>query len=164
MTTAVMPLIPPVCVSIVVNATPELAFRVYTEELDSWWPKSHHIGQSAMTRAVMEPGVNGRVYSEQEDGGSVQWGKVLEWDPPRRFVMAWQITPRWQFEPDGAKCSEVEVSFTAQPDGQTLVALEHRHFERHGEGSATMRSQVGNEAGGWGLLMQLFKAKTEAVR
>jgi len=156
--------IEPVRKSILVRASVERAFHVYTAELDSWWPKSHHIGSSPMTRAVMEPEVGGRIYSEQEDGSSCQWGRVLVWEPPRRFVMFWQVSPAWQFEPDAAKCSEVEVTFTPTEDGQTLVALEHRHFERHGEGVATMREMVNNDArGGWGGLLKLYKDKAEVA-
>jgi len=160
---ASVPEIAPVQVSIVVEAEPELAFEVFTAELDSWWPRSHHIGKSPMTRSVMEPGVGGRCYSEHEDGSSVQWGKVLAWDPPKSFVMAWQVSPKWQFEADPAQCSEVEVNFTPQGEGHTLVAIEHRHFERHGEGGDVMRSQVGNDAGGWGGLLKLYKAKVEVA-
>jgi len=156
--------IAPVRVSIVVRASVELAFRVYTEEIDSWWPKTHHIGSTPMKRAVMETGVGGRIYSDQEDGSSVQWGKVTAWDPPNRFVMAWQVTPTWQFEPDLAKCSEVEVTFTPAHEGHTLIELEHRHFERHGEGALGMRTQVGNDGGGWGGLLKLFKAKAEEAQ
>ena len=53
--------------SVRVRANVERAFRVYTAELDSWWPKTHHIGSSPMTRAVMEGHVGGRCYSEQAD-------------------------------------------------------------------------------------------------
>jgi uncharacterized protein YndB with AHSA1/START domain len=157
---ASVPEIAPVAVSILVDTDPALAFEVFTAELDAWWPRTHHIGQSPMTRSTMEPGIGGRCYSEHEDGSSVQWGKVLVWDPPHRFVMAWQVSPQWQFEADTARCSEVEVTFTAQADGKTLVALEHRHFERHGEGAATMRGQVGGD-GGWSGLLRLYKAKAE---
>ena len=163
MATAELTTIEPVRVSILVRASAETAFRVYTEELDSWWPKSHHIGSSPMTRAVMEPGVGGRVYSEQEDGNSCQWGSVLAWDPPRSFTMAWQISPQWQFEVDPAKWSEVEVTFMPAEDRQTLVALEHRYFERHGEGAAGMRAMVGNEKG-WNGLLRLYRAQAEEAR
>lgn len=163
MSHAGVPEIVPVTVSLVVEADRKLAFDVFTAELDSWWPRSHHIGSSPMLRSVMEPGVGGRCYSVHEDGSSVQWGKVLAWEPPRRFVMAWQVTPQWKFEPDETRCSEVEVTFTPQDDGRTLVALEHRHFERHGEGAAGMRAQVGGD-GGWNGLLRLFKASAESPR
>ena len=42
----------PVRKSITVHATVEHAFRVFTEEFDSWWPRSHHIGKSPMKRAI----------------------------------------------------------------------------------------------------------------
>jgi hypothetical protein len=108
----------------------------------------------------MEGLVGGRCYSEQEDGTDCQWGQVVVWDPPTRFVMAWQVTPTWQFEPDLAKCSEVEVKFTPSEDGTTWVELEHRHFDRHGDGSDNMRNQV-DQPGGWGGLMELFRAEAE---
>jgi len=111
-----------------------------------------------MTKAVVEGRIGGRVYSEQEDGNDCQWGEVLVWEPPHHFAMAWRVQPGWQIETDLAKCSEVHVTFTPYADGSTLVELEHRHFERHGEGGAHMRSQVD---GGWGGLMELFKAETE---
>jgi len=44
----------PVRKSITVHATVEHAFRVFTEEFDSWWPRSHHIGKSPMKRAIVE--------------------------------------------------------------------------------------------------------------
>ena len=60
---------------------------------------------------------------------------MLQWEPPHRFVFAWQVTPQWTHEPDLAKSSEVEVKFTAVSDGSTRVDLEHRYFNRHGDGN-----------------------------
>ncbi len=140
-----------------VAASAERAFRVFTEEFDSWWPRSHHIGRSPLVRAVIEGRVGGRCYGAQEDGTDCVWGTVLSWDPPRRFSFAWQINADWTFQPDLARSSEVVVTFTPAADGTTLVELEHRHFERHGAGSATMRGSVGGE-GGWGSLLQRYAA------
>jgi hypothetical protein len=140
---------PPVRKNVRVRANAARAFRVFTEGLDSWWPK-----------AIMEGRVGGRCYSDQEDGTQCDWGQILVWEPPTRFVMAWQVTPTWQFEPDVAKCSEVEVTFTPSEDGTTWVELEHRHFERHGDGGGNMRNQV-DQPGGWGQLMELFRTEAE---
>jgi uncharacterized protein YndB with AHSA1/START domain len=82
----------PVRKSIRVNASVEHAFRVFTEGFDSWWPRSHHIGKVPMKKAVIEAVAGGRCYSEQTDGTECDWGTVLVWDPPRRLVIAWQIT------------------------------------------------------------------------
>jgi len=151
--------IAPVLKTVTVKAGVEKAFRVFTEGFDSWWPKTHHIGKSPMTRGVIEGRAGGRCYSEQEDGTECDWAEILEWDPPHRFVMAWKITPQWGYEPDVAKSSEVEVRFTAIGD-LTRVDLEHRHFERHGAGADTMRTQVAS-GGGWGTLLEMFRTEAE---
>jgi uncharacterized protein YndB with AHSA1/START domain len=152
--------ITPVVKGIRVRANAARAFKVFTGELGTWWPKTHHIGSSPMTKAILECRVGGRCYSEQEDGTECPWGQVTVWEPPVRFVMAWQIQPNWQFEPDLSKCSEVEVTFTPVADGSTDVVLEHRNFERHGRGADAMRGQV-NQEGGWGGLMKLYRAEAE---
>jgi uncharacterized protein YndB with AHSA1/START domain len=148
----------PVRQSITVRASVERAFRVFTAEFDSWWPRSHHIGTSPMTKSVIEGRVGGRCYSEQENGDDCPWGSVLAWDPPHRFAIAWQINPQWQYEPDLAKSSEVEVTFTSVGEKQTRVDLVHRHFSRHGAGGDTIRDGVG-APGGWGTLLEAFAAK-----
>jgi hypothetical protein len=152
--------IEPVRKSICVRASAARAFKVFTEGVDTWWPRTHHIGSSPMTRGVIEGRVGGRCYSEQQDGTECDWGQVLVWEPPQRFVMAWKVTPNWKTEQDLANCSEVEVRFTPSPDGTTLVELEHRYFERHGAGADIMRTSV-NQAGGWSALMELFRAEAE---
>ncbi len=146
--------------SVVVNTSMERAFAVFTDGFDTWWPRSHHIGKSPMTKALIEGKAGGRCYAEQEDGNECDWGRVQVWDPPRRVVIAWQIDLKWQYDPDLTRASEVEIRFSAEPDGQTRVDLVHRNFERHGEGWETIRASVDSE-GGWGALLALFKAKAE---
>jgi len=146
--------------SIVVNATVDHAFKVFTEGYDSWWPRSHHIGKSPMTKAIIEGKVGGRCYTEQQDGTECDWEKVLVWEPPHRLTFAWQITHEWGYQPDLAQSSEVEIRFTAEPGGGTRVDLEHRHFERHGAGGDDMRMKV-DAPNGWGGLLELFKQTAE---
>lgn len=150
----------PVRKSISVKATAERAFQVFTEGIDTWWPRSHHIGKSPMKRIILEGRPGGRCYSEQVDDTECDWGSVLVWDPPQRFVIAWQISPNWQFEPDLAKSSEVEVRFTPEAGGLTRVDLEHRHFERHGAGAESMRTAV-DHPDGWNGLLRLFGDRVE---
>jgi Activator of Hsp90 ATPase homolog 1-like protein len=150
----------PVRKTITVKASADRAFRVFTEEIDSWWPRTHHIGKSPMTKALMEGRVGGRCYSEQEDGTECDWGTVMVWEPPHRFVMAWRVTPGWLYEADLAKASEVEVRFTSLSDGSTRVELEHRHFERHGAGADAMRTAI-DAPGGWSGLLELYQARAE---
>lgn len=150
----------PVRKSITVKASVERAFEVFTSEIDSWWPREHHIGKSPMTRCVVEGKVGGRCYSEQQDGTECDWGTVLDWDPPQRFVMAWRITTKWEYEPDLWKSSEVEVRFTPLGDGTTRVDLEHRHLARHGASFEGMRSAV-DSPNGWTRTLALFATAAE---
>jgi uncharacterized protein YndB with AHSA1/START domain len=155
MTTTEQTVHTPVKKSVTVRAPLERTFRVFTEEFDSWWPRSHHIGKSPMKRAIVEQRVGGRCYTEQIDGTECDWGTVLQWDPPHRLVVAWQITHEWGFEPDLTKASEVEVRFTPVGDDSTRVDLEHSGFERHGAGGESMRTAVG-DPNGWSGILALF--------
>ena len=152
----------PVRKSITVKATPEHAFRIFTEGIDSWWPREHHIGTAKLKKCIIEGRAGGRCYSEQTDGTEAPWGSVLVWDPPQRLVFSWQVSPKWKYEPDLSKSSEVEVSFTPEPGGHTRVDLNHRYFERHGEGVEVMRTQV-DAPNGWNGLLRLFAAEAEKV-
>ena len=148
--------------TVIVQTDAARAFRVFTAEFDSWWPRTHHIGKSPMKRAIIEGRTNGRCYTEQVDGTDCEWGTVLVWDPPTRLVLAWQVTHQWGYEPDLARASEVEVRFTPVAGGATRVDLEHRHFERHGEGGAVMRKAIA-APGGWSDLLDQFAAKANSA-
>ena len=147
---------------VTVEADAGRAFDVFTKGFDSWWPRTRHIGKSPIKRAIIEGRVNGRRYTEQEDGTDCDWATVLVWDPPTGLVLAWQITHEWGYEPDLARASEVEIRFTALRDGSTRVDLEHRYFERHGEGGPVLRKAVGSP-GGWNDLLAMFAAKPNAT-
>jgi uncharacterized protein YndB with AHSA1/START domain len=153
----------PVRKSIVVHAPADHAFRVFTDDIDGWWPREHHIGKVPMKKVIVEGARGGRCYTVQTDGTDCDWGSVLVWDPPRRLVIAWQINAEWQYEPDVAKSSEFEVRFTPQPDGSTKVDLEHRHFERLGAAGKGMSTMV-DSPGGWGDSLRLYADRAEKTK
>jgi len=139
----------------------ERAFSVFTEGFDTWWPRTHKIGGADLAEAVLELRTGGRWYERDVDGSECEWGKVIAFEPPRRLVFSWQINTNWQYEPDPAQASEVEVLFTEQ-GGDTRVELEHRHIERHGPGAEEMRQSF-ESPGGWpGLLDGYAKAAAAA--
>jgi uncharacterized protein YndB with AHSA1/START domain len=149
----------PVRKQIVVEATRERAFRVFTDGIDRWWPREHHIGKSPLERAVIEPRAGGRWYSVCQDGTECDIGKVLTWDPPGRLVLAWQITAEWQYDPSFT--TEVEVVFTPEGPRRTRVDLEHRHLERYGAAAPELRKAFDSREG-WGVTLEKFaKAATE---
>jgi uncharacterized protein YndB with AHSA1/START domain len=153
----------PVRCAVTVPLSPDQAFALFTEGYNSWWPHQHHLGTADLAEAVLEPRAGGRYYERCVDGSECDWGKVLACDPPHRIVFSWQINANgddWFLDPDPAHASEIEVTFTGQPDGQTRVELEHRHFGRHGEGAAGIHGGV-SSSGGWaGILEGYAKAAT----
>jgi uncharacterized protein YndB with AHSA1/START domain/uncharacterized damage-inducible protein DinB len=145
--------------SVTVNADVDHAFKVFTEEFDTWWPRGHHIGKKPMQKAVIEPRVGGRCFGREADGVECQWGTVTAWEPPRRLMFAWHIAPNFQVtDVDPSKSSEVEVRFTPEANGMTRVDLEHRHLERHGADFEKLRTSVAGP-GGWGGLLHMFGRK-----
>ncbi|MDB4890068.1 MAG: ATPase [Gemmatimonadetes bacterium] len=153
-----MTAIEPVRKEVTIAASADHAFRVFTEGVDRWWPRQHHIGKSPMARAVIEPRLGGRWYAISEDGSECDTGKVLAWDPPRRLILAWQITADWQYDPNFL--TEVEVTFTAVGPKETVVVLEHRDLERFGERAMELRNGIDAE-GGWGLILQSYIDEAE---
>jgi uncharacterized protein YndB with AHSA1/START domain len=135
----------------------ERAFSVFTESFDTWWPRTHKIGQADLAEAVLESRAGGRWYERDVDGSECEWGRVVAFEPPHRLVVTWQIGATWKYDPDPAHASEIEVLFTEE-GGLTRVTLEHRHIERHGEGAEDLLKAVGSDGGWHGILERYAKA------
>jgi uncharacterized protein YndB with AHSA1/START domain len=137
-----------------VQAPQDVAFRVFTEKMGTWWPLgAYKIGKANAVDAVMESRVGGRWYERGEDGSTCEWGSVLVWEPSSRLVLSWDITADWQYDP--ALKTEIEVRFIPEGKGATRVELEHRRLDRYGARRDEMR-RVFNTEGDWGRLLQMF--------
>jgi len=141
--------------SIVVEAPIDHAFKVFTEDLGSWWNPDHHILQTEVAEMVFEPRVGGHLYDVGVDGSECRWGRVLAFDPPDRVVFSWDIDTQWKVETDHDRTSEVEVRFSSESAGRTLVELEHRNLERHGEGWEQLREGISADDG-WPAELEAF--------
>jgi len=126
------------------KAPPAKAFTIFTGQIGRWWPAGNGVGAQPLVEVVIEPGVGGRWFERDAAGRETQWGCVLEWEPPGRLVLGWQLNREKRFDPD--LVTEVELTFTAAPDGGTDVALEHRNLERFGQGARQWLASIG---GGW---------------
>lgn len=134
-----------------VSAPIEKAFRVFTANMSTWWPKQHHIGKSPLEQCIIEPKLEGRWYEVCEDGSECNWGKVLAWEPPQRLVLAWQLNSKFEYDP--ALITEVEVRFVALSPTQTRVDFEHRNLDRLGN-VGTIKEMDG----GWGMILDQYGA------
>jgi len=136
-----------------VKAPPAKAFEIFTGQIGRWWPQGHGVGAQPLVEVVIEPGVGGRWFERDADGRETQWGRVLDWDPPGRIVLAWQLNREKRFDPD--LVTEVELTFSPATGGGTDVKLEHRNLERFGQDADQWLASIG---GGWAQKLSEFAA------
>jgi len=150
----------PIRKEVLVEASQETAFQVFTERMDLWWPKSHHVGKTPVVESVLEPGSKGRWFTRHEDGSEVNVGYVLVWEPFGRLVLVWQIDGNFHCNP--RIHSEVEVIFSSEGPQMTRVKLEHRDLEQLMGGAKVIEDMDL----GWGYILDLYVGvtnKTEAI-
>jgi hypothetical protein len=137
---------------LIVEASQKTAFKVFTEQMDEWWPKNIHVGKSPLSESVLEPWPNGRWYTKHEDGSTVNVGYVITWDPYLRLVLAWQISGNFTYDPN--LITEVELNFTKEGENFTKVEFEHRNLDKL-EGGAKVIADMDN---GWGFILGQYQA------
>jgi uncharacterized protein YndB with AHSA1/START domain len=148
--------------SITVEVSQERAFEVFTAQFGSWWPREYSIGEADMADFVLEPKVGGRWYEVGTDGTECDTGRVTAFEPPHRLTLAWHLDGAWQYDPDPTHASEVEVRFIAEGPSRTTVELEHRGFERHGDGADAVHGGV-DDPRGWSYCLERFAAQVVAA-
>jgi len=136
--------IPPIVKSLSVSLTPAVAFRLFTEGIDRWWPRATHSVSLERTRQVVfEDRVGGAVYEVRDDGARFEWGRVLAWDPPQGVRFSWYPGR------DEATRQQVDVHFAPEGTG-TRVTLVHGGWETLGERGSEVR---GGYDTGWDLVL-----------
>jgi uncharacterized protein YndB with AHSA1/START domain len=146
--------------TIEVAVPPERAYEVFTTGIDTWWNRDHHVLPGTLKEIGVEPRQGGRLWEEMESGETCEWGRVLTWDPPRRFAFSWLIGGDWGVPAPDAPSSRVTVTFTPTAGG-TLVELVHDQLDAHGEGWESVRNGVGSD-GGWPQGLRRFAAAATA--
>ena len=75
---------------VTVDADPELAFKVFTEEMHLWWQQGP-VNFYDSARAIenrMEPGVGGRIVEvyDAKTGDGLELARITEWEPGNRLA------------------------------------------------------------------------------
>jgi len=144
--------------TIEVNAPIDRAFELFSTRMGEWWHKEHSIArETTQADVVIEPRAGGRWYEVGADGSEHLWGRVLAYEPPRRLLLAWQLTREFHYDP--AFETTVEVRFEER-HGLTVVEFEHRDLERMGADAVQLLEGMD---GGWAMLLGLFKARVEGA-
>ncbi len=119
--------------SIIVRADEGTAFRVFTEQIATWWRRGTHYWNDSTRglRLEFEPGLGGalrEVYDEAGDD-ALEIGRITSWVPGEHLAYTWREAG-WE---DGAS-TQVDIRFERVDDG-TLVTVVHSGWERVGHGT-----------------------------
>ena len=140
---------------VVVRASQQRAFEVFTAEMTSWWPPHHHIGSAPIEEIVIEPRQGGRWYTRHQDGTETSTGYVAAWEPYDRLILTWQIGADWKFDP--RLVTSIELRFVREGPDRTRVELEHRDLDRFGPEAEKMRETF-EHPGAWDATLAAFAA------
>jgi hypothetical protein len=110
-----------------VHCDPATAFRVWTEQIDLWWPKSHSRSGDPNTVVLLEAQIGGRLFERTSQGVEHDWGEVTTWEPPHRFAYHWYLGS------GPTQPTHVDVHFSRHDSDTTRVDITHRGPELVGE-------------------------------
>lgn len=138
---------PPVEKSILVPWDRTTAFARFTERIHEWWPlKTHAVDPDRVRSCAIEPREGGRIFEVWDDGTERPWGKVTEWDPPRRLAFTWHPGRSEETR------QEVRITFHEEGDG-TRLELVHSGWHRLGEKAEETRRQY---SPGWDHVLERY--------
>jgi uncharacterized protein YndB with AHSA1/START domain len=142
-------------VSVNVAVPPDVAFEVFTAELDRWWRPGPAFRGYVAGELILEPRLDGRLFERRSSDARapvLERGRVLVWEPPTRLAFSWRAG---NFE--AHESTRVEVIFELQGEG-TCVTLRHSgwaalrpdHPVRHGTTGIATVHMIGRW---WGELL-----------
>ena len=138
--------------SVTVAVPVERAFRVFTEEIATWWPlRTHAVDTGRSDVVVLEGRLGGRLYERTPEGEEHLWGTIVDWEPPHRIVYSWH--PGRGEE----TAQEVVVTFGADLDG-TRVDIRHSGWEKLGD---RLEEVVASYDEGWDKVIACYVSAAE---
>ena len=139
----------PLIRTIRVNCPVDHAFKVFTEQIDLWWPPGHRRFEGS--EILLEAQSGGQFIERKKDGEEIIHGEVIACDPPHRILYTWHPGSL-------AAPTEVEVRFTQQEES-TLVEIIHSEGEDRTEGRWLERVQKFGRA--WDEVLKAFGQQLE---
>jgi uncharacterized protein YndB with AHSA1/START domain len=130
----------PVRKTVTVPAAPQRAFELFTAHMNEWWPlATHSVSTQDAAGVTFGDGAGAAITETATDGTTSVWGTVIRWEPPHHVAFTWHPgTPE-------TEATRVDVTFTPDEPGSTVVQLTHSGWEHRPDG-ATARE---NYDSGW---------------
>jgi uncharacterized protein YndB with AHSA1/START domain len=137
----------PVRKSVTVSVAPPRAFEFFTRDIGRWWPlATHSVGLAEAASVSFGVAVGDQLVETGAHGTKEIWGTVLRSEPPRRIAISWH-PGRSEDE-----ATLVEVTFTPDSAGGTVVELVHSGWERWADGE----TRADNYRQGWDPVLRAF--------
>lgn len=144
----------PIVKTVKVGVAPDVAYRIFTDEIASWWPlDTHSVGGEQATGIRVDGRVGGLIEEIGIEEPMRIWGTVTEWNPPAVFAFS--------FHPgvSADQAGHVTVRFVASGTGST-VELTHDGWESTERGQA----RRSNYDSGWDVVLGAYVAGTAAAQ
>jgi len=77
---------------VLVRSDQRHTFDTFVDTIGIWWPVTpFSAGKDQVRDVTFERRQGGRVFETWQDGTEADWGEVLVWEPPARFVITWNL-------------------------------------------------------------------------
>lgn len=139
----------PIVKTIEVPCSQEKAFKVFVNEMGTWWPldkrsMSMKSGKPAKSLRI-EPKQGGKIVEIGHDDTEHLWGTIKSYDPYD------SITLNFHMGLPAENASLVEVRFTALQQERTRVELTQSNWEAFGDMAEMLRGFYGS---GWVVIFE----------
>lgn len=136
--------------TVTVSRPPDVAFKIFVEEINQWWPLADYSFLGPDATIVMETRKGGRFYQTTPDGNEYEIGEVLHYEPGVRLTYTWT---------GNAGTTEVDIRFTADGNG-TRIDVAHSGWEKLADGE----THAANYTTGWDGVLGAFVRYADEAR
>jgi uncharacterized protein YndB with AHSA1/START domain len=134
---------------ITLNCPQSHAFKVFTQMIDAWWPRTHRRTQGA--KLIMQQTVGGSLLERAPDGAEWQIGAITSFQPPALLEFDW-------FPGSPNAPTHVQVTFSQQ-GAQTIIAITHQAITK--EAAEIWPEKIALFQKGWDTILPPFKTFCE---
>ena len=119
------------------------AFKLFTTQIDTWWPKAKFSVKGAESVVTFAEHKDGQIVETEPDGTTHVWGTIIAYDKDNYLAFSWHPGR------PADEATTVTVAFSQTDDG-TLCELTHGGFAILGPTADAVSTSYLN---GWDLVL-----------
>ena len=127
----------PIKKSLTVPLAPDEAFDLFTNEIDTWWPKAKFSVKGAGSEVNFANHKGGQIIETTSDGEKEVWGTIIAYDPGTYLAFSWHpgrpeseattVTVTFKQTEAGTKCDLTHGGFDILGDTADAVSTSYLH-------------------------------------